>query len=111
MEKKSIYKRFPRRNFSGHGIAVPDLSLSPRVLLDRISKGLPVNARLSKHIPLPPDGDDINDFTTGIEEITDVTEAVTVIDKIREQQKYIEDEKKKAQEEALGKTEVPPATD
>ena len=109
MEKKEkVYRRYPRRVLSKVDYTVPDASLSVRVLIDRMSKGLPVNAKFSKHVPLPPDGDDLNDFEMGTEEITDVTEAVSFIDKIKAEQKYVQEQKQKAIDEASGKTDAPP---
>ena len=108
--KEKVYNRYPRRVLSSKDYALPDASLSVRVLIDRVSKGLPVNAKLSKHIPLPPDGDDMNDFEIGSEEVTDVTEAVGLIDKIKADQKYIEEQKRKAIEKESGKTDVPPVS-
>ncbi len=103
MEKtEKQYKRHPRRVMSKHSYTIPDASLSVRVLIDRTAKGLPVNAKLSKHIPLPPDGELMNDFDTGTEDICDVTDAVAYVDKIKAEQKYIAEQKQKAIEEQSG---------
>ena len=111
-KEKSVYKRYPRRNLSGGSITTPDASLSVRYLIDRTAKGLPVNARLSKHIPLPPDGMLLDDFETGIEEILDVTDAQAFADKLQAQAKYIADEKEKARKQAIEATETaPPVSD
>lgn len=108
MKKKESYKRYPRRVLSKKNYCVPDQSLSIRTLIDRVSKGLPVNAKLSKHIPLPQDGQDMNDFVTGTEEIVDVVDAVEHMDRIRSEMKYIQEQKQKQADEAIGKVESPP---
>lgn len=101
MEKNELFSRRPRRKLDGRSITTPDCSLSIRVLIDRTAKGLPVNARLSKHIALPPDGELLDDFSTGTEEILDVTDAMEHADKIKAEMKHIADEKEKAMQQAI----------
>lgn len=108
MEKKDIFSRFPRRKISKETRTIPDASLSIRTLIDRTAKGLPVNAKLSRHIPLPQDGMILDDFETGTEEILDVTDAVEYVDTIRKQQQYIAEEKEKARQEMMGSVPVVP---
>ena len=96
MEKKDTYVRKPRRKLDTKSITIPDCSLSARVLIDRCAKGLPVNAKMSKHIPLPNDGMVEDDWETGTEEILDVSDAVAFQDKIIAQQKYIQEQKQKS---------------
>ena len=105
MEKKDTYIRKPRRKLDTKSITIPDCSLSARVLIDRCAKGLPVNAKMSKHIPLPADGNIDDDWDTGTEEILDVTDAVAFHDKLIAEQKYIQEQKEKARQEAI---EAPP---
>ena len=107
MEKKDIFSRFPKRKCCGTSITIPDASLSARVLIDRVSEGKPINARMAKHIPLPPDGMIEDDFETGMEDISDVTDAVIYADKIRAEQMHIAKEKEKAIQEQLGATPPP----
>lgn len=101
-----IYKRFPRRKLDKHSITLPEASLSVRTLIDRTAEGKPVNARLSKHIPLPDDGIVLDDFETGTEEITDIVDAVEFSDKIRNELSYIEKQKEEARQQEIG-VEVP----
>lgn len=105
MEKKEVYKRHPRRQFTG-SLTVPDSSLDIRVLINRTAKGLPINAKVSKHIPLPPDGMVLEDFDSGMEEITDVTDMVEFADKLNAERKHIAEQRQKALEEANG-VEIP----
>lgn len=100
MEKNELFARRPRRKLDSRSITIPDSSLSIRVLIDRTAKGLPVNARMSKHISLPPDGELLDDFTTGTEEILDVTDAMEHADKIKAEMKHIAEEKEKAMQQA-----------
>lgn len=90
---ENTYRRYPRRDLSKVDICVPEQSLSIRTLINRVSKGQPINAKLNKHIPLPDDGHDINDYETGTEEIVDVTDAEAYASKIRAQQAYIAKQK------------------
>lgn len=107
MEKIEKTRR-PRRKLDTRSMTIPEASLSIRVLIDRTSKGLPVNARLSKHIPLPADGELMDDYETGTEEILDVTDAVEYADKIRANMQHIADEKEKARKAALEATDPAP---
>ena len=81
----------------------PNATTSLRVLLDRAVKGLPVNARMSEHVPLPPDGDDLEDFDRGTEEILDLVDAQAISDRyedyMAEQEKKKEEERKKRLDE------------
>ena len=104
--EKESYKRFPRRKLDKFSLTIPEASLSVRTLIDRTSKGLPVNARLSKHIPLPADGMIDDDWETGTEEILDVVDAEAHADKIRKELAYIENKKEEARQQEIG-SEVP----
>lgn len=104
--EKETYKRYPRRKLDPRGITIPESSLNIRVLIDRTAKGLPVNARLSKHVPLPDDGMIDDDFETGTEEILDVTDAVEHADKIRKELEYVAKKKEEALQQEIG-AEVP----
>lgn len=106
MEKKEIYKRFPRRKLDNRSITIPDASLSARVLIDRCAKGLPVNARMSRHIPLPIDGMDRNDFETGTEEILDVSDAVAFEAELLKKQAYIAKKKEEALKAEIGSKDL-----
>lgn len=103
--KINVRTRHPRRDCSGDNITVPNQSISVRTLIDRVSQGLPINAKLRQHIPLPPDGMVADDFDTGTEEILDVTDAVAFADKIKSEQQYIAEQKQKAKDEAMAKVE------
>lgn len=74
----------------------PNACTSLRVLLDRAVKGLPVNARISEHVPLPPDGDDLEDYDKGTEEILDLVDAQAVSERYERYQAELE--KKQAEE-------------
>lgn len=108
MEKNDKYIRRPRRKLDNHSYTIPDASLSVRTLIDRTSRGLPVNARLSKHVPLPQDGGILDDFTSGTEEILDVTDAVQHADKIRAEMKHVAEEREKARKEAIEASQTAP---
>ena len=108
MEKKEIYKRRPRRVLDKTNITIPEASLSIRTLIDRTSKGVPVNARLSKHVPLPADGEILDDWDTGTEEIIDVVDAVEHADKIKRDLAYVVKKKEEERQKALGAEEPVP---
>ena len=108
MEKNDIFSRFPKRKCNGPSLTIPDASLSVRVLMDRVAEGKPINSKISRHVPLPPDGPVDDDFETGTEEILDVTDAVQHAEKIRAEMKYVAEEKEKALKESLGKTDPTP---
>lgn len=110
MEKNENYTRRRRRVLDKRSYTIPDASLSVRTLIDRTARGLPVNAKLSKHVPLPADGGIMDDFTTGTEEITDVTDAVHYADKIRAEMKHVADEREKARKEAIEAPQTAPPT-
>lgn len=106
MNKVEKYVRKPRRKLDTFSLTIPEASLSVRTLIDRTAKGLPINARLSKHIPLPADGLLPDDFETGTEEILDVTDAVEHSEKIRKELEYIQKKKEEARQQEIG-AEVP----
>lgn len=115
VEQKAIpqgYVRHPRRVLDSKDYCTPECSLSIRTLINRSAQGLPINAKISQHVPLPPDGEDLNDFETGTEEILDVTDAVEHIEKLNADIKHIREQQRKAQEEALKVTnDAPPVTE
>lgn len=99
--ENETYKRYPRRVLDKHSITIPEASLSVRTLIDRTAKGKPVNARLSKHVPLPDDGTIQDDFETGTEEIIDIVDAVEYSDKIRDELAYIEKQKEEERKKQI----------
>ena len=78
----------------------PNQSVSLRAILDRTTSGLPVNAKIAQHTPLPPDGDDMDDFETGTAEYIDLVDVQHMSERVQEDfRKKKEDAAKKAEEE------------
>ena len=73
----------------------PCSSVSLRTIIDRSTKGLPINAKLPEHQPLPPDGDNMDDWNTGTEEIIDLVDAQQASEKVKA---YYDEQEKKKQE-------------
>lgn len=96
MKKNEIHYRRPCNN---QRLFKPNQTTSLRAILNRAMSGLPINAKIARHEPLPPDGDDMEDFSTGTEEILDLVDAQEVSDTIA--QRYADAEKK--QREAVEK--------
>lgn len=100
-----LTQRKRRDCHSQQSLHVPNACTPLRVILDRAVKGLPVNARVSEHVPLPPDGMDMDDFERGTDEILDLVDAQNVSERVEayneEQKKKQEEEKKRKEEEAL----------
>lgn len=86
---------------------VPQRTISLRTILDRASAGLPINAKVSQHIPLPDDGENLDDFATGTEEYIDLVDVQNLDERIKaekaKQAAKQAEAKKKAEEEALQK--------
>ena len=101
--KKETTIRKPRVHRDCHSqkpLHIPNATTSLRTILDRTGAGLPVNARVAKHFPLPPDGDDMNDFEKGTEEYLDLVDVQQLDERIKaEQQKKYEEQQKKREEE------------
>lgn len=76
---------------------IPNCTTSLRSILDRTSQGLPVNTRVAKHTPLPPDGENLEDFETGTAEYLDLVDVQKLDEKQRE---YYAEQKRKQKEEA-----------
>lgn len=102
-------KRF-RREIKGESLVVPSQSVSLREIMDRASKGLPINKRLSEHKPLPPDGENESDFEIGTREFHDLND---VYDLQQEIEQKVEEAKakQKADEEEKAKSEFNKAVD
>lgn len=98
-----------RRPCNKVNLCKPQQSTSLRAILDRVSQGLPINAKIAKHTPLPPDGDDLEDFDTGTDEYLDLVDIQHLNERIEKskedhekaQQKAREDAKKKAFDDAV----------
>lgn len=103
-KNKKIKKRAPRRSFAQVcDLCTPDQGISLRRILDRLSQGLPCNATMKKHEPLPPDGEDLEDFDTGTEEYVDINDALPVLEKIEQAEAEVKEAQKKAAEDAQQK--------
>lgn len=100
-KEKTIRKpRVHRDCHSQKPLHVPNATTSLRTILDRTGSGLPVNARVAKHVPLPPDGEDMNDFEKGTEEYLDLVDVQQLDERIKaEQQKKYDEQQKKREEE------------
>ncbi len=98
-----------RRDCSKGDLCKPNQTTSLRTILDRVSQGLPINAKIAKHTPLPPDGDNMEDFDTGTEEYIDLVDVQKLDERIkaqkeeafRKQNEEREKAKKKAFDEAV----------
>ena len=92
---------------SQKSLHVPHRTTSLRTILDRASAGLPINAKVSQHVPLPDDGADLEDFETGTEEYIDLVDVQNLDERIKaEKAKQVAKQaeaKKKAEEDALQK--------
>lgn len=107
--KVTPFKHSRRDCHSQTAMHVPDMTVSLRTILDRANAGLPMNARVAKHEPLPPDGDNMDDFDKGTEEILDLVDAQRVSERVKkhyddlekERQKKVEEEKQKSFEDAV----------
>ena len=100
MIKDKKYYRKPRRTF-GASITEPNQCLNIRTIIDRLAQGKPVNTEMRQHVPLPPDGMIEDDFETGTEEITDITDAVALQDdinaRIAEQNRQAEEQRERGE--------------
>lgn len=99
MEKKSILWR---RKCTA-SITKPFMTTSLRAILDRTSQGLPINSRIARHEPLPPDGENLEDFDTGTEEYLDHVDVQHLSEDIEKAKKKIDEERRKQVEEARKK--------
>lgn len=89
MKKNEIHYRRPCNN---QRLFKPNQTVSLRAILNRAMSGLPINAKIARHEPLPPDGDNMEDFTTGTEQILDLVDAQEISETIA--QRYADAEKK-----------------
>lgn len=53
-----------------------------REVVDRMIDGKPISYTLRQHKPLPPDGEDENDFDTGTREINDLVDVFELSEEI-----------------------------
>lgn len=97
--EKLLRKRYRRDCSSQIPMHIPNCTTSLRTILDRTSAGLPVNARVAEHVPLPPDGEDMEDFETGTAEYLDLVDVMHLSDRV----KAFEEEQKRKQEEEIEK--------
>lgn len=84
-------------------ITKPFMTTSLRSIIDRTSQGLPINSRIAKHEPLPPDGEDLDDFETGTEEYLDHVDVQHLAEDIEKAKQKIDEECKQKVDEARKK--------
>lgn len=82
MIRDKKYYRKPRRTFN-RSIAEPNQSIQLRTIIDRLANGLPVQTKMREHVPLPPDGELLDDFESGTEEFTDITDVVALQEELQ----------------------------
>lgn len=82
MIRDKKYYRKPRRTFK-KSIAEPNQSIQLRTIIDRLANGLPVQTKMREHIPLPPDGELLDDFDSGTEEFTDITDVIAMQEELQ----------------------------
>lgn len=85
---------------SQKSLHVPQRTTSLRTILDRASAGLPINAKVSQHVPLPDDGSDLEDFETGTEEYIDLVDVQNLDERIKAEEARKVAEQRKAKEKA-----------
>ncbi len=92
---------------SQKSLHVPQRTTSLRTILDRASAGLPINAKISQHVPLPDDGENLDDFETGTEEYIDLVDVQELDERIKAEEAKKKakqaEAKKKVEEEAFAK--------
>lgn len=98
--KKTKAKTAPKprvkRPCNSVNLCKPNQSTSLRTILDRVNAGLPINCRVAQHTPLPPDGEDLDDFERGTEEILDLVDAQKTSEKV---QQWYDEQKQKQQQQ------------
>ena len=100
-EKPSYISRImKRRDCNSVNLCKPQQATSLRAILDRVSQGLPINAKIAKHTPLPPDGDNPDDFDTGTEEYIDLVDVQHLNERIQKQKADAEKAQAEAREKA-----------
>lgn len=82
MIRDKKYYRKPRRTFK-QSISEPNQSIQLRTIIDRLANGLPVQTKMREHVPLPPDGELLDDFESGTEEFTDITDVVAMQEELQ----------------------------
>lgn len=82
--RRDCHKAYPEVN--------PDAYVSHRTLLDRIARGQSIVNPPREHSILPFDGDNLDDFETGTEEILDIVDA----QRIQEETERVIEEAKEA---------------
>lgn len=103
------YKDFHRsvrtvRRFDSSECAVEQPNCSLREVVDAMLTGKPVNNNLRTHTPLPPDGEDEEDFEFGTREINDLVDLQQLSDEI--EAKTAEQVKAQAEETANAEREA-----
>ncbi len=99
MRRVDNTKKHPRREITGSSITTPNQSISLRTILSRIGNGEPINAKLRKHEPLPPDGEIDDDFETGTREILDLTDVQRIAEELEEKEQQHRDELEKKRQQ------------
>lgn len=79
------------------------MAVSLRSILDRVGKGLPCNAKIAQHTPLPPDGDNMEDFDTGTEEYLDLVDVQHLSEKVTKHYEEQVEKQKEAHQKAKQK--------
>ena len=84
-KEERLKRRYTVRDCSKqHYTSAPDAHRSMRSILDRIARGQNINEMPKEHHVLPPDGEDVNDFETGTEEVLDIVDAQRIADRVAE---------------------------
>ena len=89
--RRDCHKAYPDVN--------PDAYVSHRTLLDRIARGQSIVNPPREHSVLPPDGDNLDDFETGTEEILDVVDAQRIQEETERTINEAKEARKKKKEE------------
>lgn len=103
LRKKQLEKRHYRRSWTDD-ITIPEQTVSLREVLNRTANGQPLNVKIRQHRPLPAVNPSEDDYTTDTEEITDLTDAMSVAQRVTDKMdemrsKKQEDARKKRDEE------------
>lgn len=86
-----------------HYTIAPDAHRSMRSILDRIARGQNISEMPREHHVLPPDGEDLEDFDTGTDEIIDIADAQRIAEEVESKMEKFRKDKEdaeKAQKEA-----------
>ncbi len=96
MRKQYIKKR---RVIESQSITKQGLSIPLREFIDRQCQGKAINARMAEHKPLPPDGEDTEDFERGTRQFLDINDVHELNQEIEQFVRDVEDKQAKEQKE------------